>query len=909
MSSDIHDPKDSDLTTATTAAQGAAALAGLNIEHDSSQTAVGLPPFLMSMEGDWQSDKTVISARPPVLPDDMPRTSASLGEMLVGMSLDHYQLQEFVGGGGMGAVFRSTDTRLGRTVAVKVLSRDHNDDETIRRFRNEAQSAARLDHPNIARVHYVGEASGFNYIVFEFIEGTNARDLVQKNGPLSVADCLRLAYKLAEALDHASQRDVVHRDIKPSNILITADGQVKLVDMGLARLHMEAGQDDITESGVTLGTFDYISPEQARDPRLADVRSDIYSLGCTLFYLLTGQPPFPEGTALQKLLKHNGDEPPDLRDFREDLSDRVLRIVQKMLAKKPTQRFQTAAELAAEVAKAAEELGIKLDTPQMTHVQTATHHWQGLLTSLAISGPIALMLVLWFLLDYVLPTTQADVRPFRPQLEPPVVANVVPGTVHNPAVSKPETPVKNPANGANSNVPRETNSGNSGTETKPMPPEPMPPEPWTQGVKPPEGTSPTESPATPTTPRPMTPMPTTPREGPVTPPKKLFTKVIVRKNPSPSEGIVDQLAAAVKLAAEKNLTEIELQIDGPLLERPMVIGGKEKLTIHAGEGFHPVLTFRPTTGNLSDEQRMIRVDGNNVRFQDVEIRLEMPQQTSSLGWSLFALAQIGSLSLENCLVTVINQAAGGGTLHYPVAVFEVLPPRMTDTMMEGRAMMPTTTLYLGRTVVRGEAMLVTMLEEVPFEFTWHDGALAISEPVLSSQGATIKHKNFGQIELDWTNVSAYAGGGLYQLRRRDDAAYQLELDFRCDHCLLRWGRDAALFDLQNGPQQADLQLRFQGSENSYEAPDRTFLRVRPKGGAMEDYPLENRSEWSSDRGGHYDITVPLDAEAPMTPYHDWLPRELAVREDSDYRGIGCDPSKLPTPYVAEPAKAEPEGEE
>src|SRR5437763_5879774 len=203
----------------------------------------------------------------------------------------------------------------------------------IRRFKNEAQRAARLDHPNIARVYYVGEDGGWNFIVFEFIEGTNLRDRAEKDGPLDLEQALHYTLQIAEALAHSSSREVVHRDIKPSNVLVTASDQVKLVDMGLARLHqVESEADDLTASGVTLGTFDYISPEQARDPRAADVRSDIYSLGCTLFYMLTGRPPFPDGTVLQKLLQHQGDEPADPREFRPDLPDDLVRLLWRMLA-------------------------------------------------------------------------------------------------------------------------------------------------------------------------------------------------------------------------------------------------------------------------------------------------------------------------------------------------------------------------------------------------------------------------------------------------------------------------------------------------------------------------------------------------------------------------------------------------
>jgi serine/threonine-protein kinase len=232
-----------------------------------------------------------------------------------------------IGGGGMGAVFRGLDQRLNREVAIKVMPGARRDPEALRRFRLEAQAAARLDHPNIARVFYVGESEQWNYIVFEFIDGVNIRDLVEMQGPLSVDDAVFFTRQVAEALQHATERGVVHRDIKPSNILVTASGKAKLVDMGLARdTSTEKSTGDQTASGITLGTFDYISPEQARNPRDADVRSDLYSLGCSLFFMLTGNPPFPDGTALQKLLNHGSVPPPDPRGWRDDLSDQLYEI-------------------------------------------------------------------------------------------------------------------------------------------------------------------------------------------------------------------------------------------------------------------------------------------------------------------------------------------------------------------------------------------------------------------------------------------------------------------------------------------------------------------------------------------------------------------------------------------------------
>jgi serine/threonine-protein kinase len=307
-------------------------------------------------------DRTVLSTTPPI---EAGAVTANLdprllGQALEGQQLDHVLLEKFVGGGGMGAVFRAWDTNLHRTVAVKVLSlRQMSDSEGQRRFQTEARSAARLDHPNIARAYYVGEDRGVPYIVFEYIDGTNVRDLVYDNGPFALGDALNFALQISAALTHAWEREVVHRDIKPSNILITLDGMAKLVDMGLARLeYLEQPEHEETATGVTLGTFDYISPEQARNPRDADIRSDIYSLGCTLFFMLAGRPPFPEGTVLQKLLAHQGESPPDVREVRPDVPDIVAAVLARMLAKRPEERFQTPVELSAALTGCMDRLGL-----------------------------------------------------------------------------------------------------------------------------------------------------------------------------------------------------------------------------------------------------------------------------------------------------------------------------------------------------------------------------------------------------------------------------------------------------------------------------------------------------------------------------------------------------------------------
>ncbi len=311
------------------------------------------------------SDATVLSGEDAAA--HVPKSVNELGKLLEGRQLGDYHLNKFVGGGGMGAVFKALDTTLDRTVAVKVLAGHRStDEEMLRRFRNEAQSAARLNHENIGLVHAVGSSDGWHFIVFEYIEGTNLRDLVRQRGPLAVAAVVDISMQIAAALDHACHRDVTHRDIKPSNILLTPEGRAKLVDMGLARLQHIAGEQDLTVSGITLGTFDYISPEQARDARSADIRSDLYSLGCTMFFMLVGRAPFAEGTMVQKLLQHQQELPPEILSMRAETPRRLASVVHKLMAKRPEERFQHPAALEFELLSIAEEEGFDVAVSRAT---------------------------------------------------------------------------------------------------------------------------------------------------------------------------------------------------------------------------------------------------------------------------------------------------------------------------------------------------------------------------------------------------------------------------------------------------------------------------------------------------------------------------------------------------------------
>ena len=221
------------------------------------------------------------------------------------------------------------------------------------------RAAARLDHENIARVHFVGEDKGVQFIAFEFVRGTNVRDFILQKGTLAPVEAVNYSLQVAQALRHTQAAGVVHRDIKPSNIIITPSGRAKLVDLGLARQEQTDRSHDLTVDGTTLGTFDYIAPEQAVDPRKVDVRADIYSLGCTLYHMLTGEPPFPAGTVFQKVVDHHRDAPPDPAQRNSQVSPPLSRIVQRMMASNPDERHSGPDQLIQDLTQVALALGLR----------------------------------------------------------------------------------------------------------------------------------------------------------------------------------------------------------------------------------------------------------------------------------------------------------------------------------------------------------------------------------------------------------------------------------------------------------------------------------------------------------------------------------------------------------------------
>lgn len=844
------------------------------------------------------NEKTVISKRVPA--DEAP-PPIHIGPLesrksLEGETLDHFKLESYVGGGGMGAVYRAHDTRLNRSVAVKILSRDQSDSETVRRFRNEAQSAARLDHPHIARVYYVGEDKGWNFIVFEFIEGVNLREIVERNGPLSIAEALDYTLQVAEALDHAAARDVVHRDIKPSNVLVADDGRVKLVDMGLARLHqVESGSEDLTQSGVTLGTFDYISPEQARDPRSADVRSDIYSLGCTLYFILVGRAPFPDGTALQKLIRHNSDEPPDVRLFRPDTPDEVVAILTRALAKKPEQRFQSPAELILAIDRVSQRLHLNLGASSSS--RTPIHwpskneaplswwqRWMPLAVAVLILCTLALLPDNWS-------HQSSRVAPRLPE-----------GKINHPAIPAPDAPsvVKRGPFLAEKSIPTPAPASTSDSRATPLVQD--------QGSLaqsssaadvadvPPETESPSAS-ILETMPKIDSLSPDLIATSPVTATKR---RVIVRPEAtSNTEGdaeVVESFAKACRYAEEHpDIELIELAFNSKQ-SASLEIASKQ-LTIRRSAGFSPELVFRPSPDAHGDDRNAIRITlpGSKIRWEDVRFRFEVPSPRSD--WSLFQFSAGSMLEFDRCVATIVD-TAGSSISTRQVAVFRPGPPVTTTDEFDDYSSSVTSSIDLQRSVFRGEGNVLQLPEDVPVRVQIGSSFVAMAGRLLQTSGLAEKPSPTQHIALDLDRSTLYLASGEALIGAGKEAApgvlqeypFRMEVRIEQRNCVLVTDTQASLLEYRAGDTSNPL-VSFRGANNYYPRTNIFLTHVYRRDGRQETdlISFDSLPPWATDRNADQGTISGPPAD---TRPHEHTPADYLLKSPADAQA-GCEPELLP----------------
>ena len=276
-----------------------------------------------------------------------------------GFMLGKYKLLRHLGKGGMSQVYLAEHMLMKRKVAIKVLPSNRVEDSTyLERFRTEARAAAKLDDPNIVRVYDIDNDGKTHYIVMEFVDGRDLHVLVKEEGPLGYERAADYIAQVARGIAHAHAMGLVHRDIKPANCMVTKHEVVKLLDMGLARLIDDEASLTLENNENVLGTADYLAPEQALNSHKADARADIYSLGCTLYFLLTGHPPFPEGTISERLLKHQVEQAPSIFKERPDAPSILVNICNRMMAKRADERYQTAGEVSEKLTEWLADRGI-----------------------------------------------------------------------------------------------------------------------------------------------------------------------------------------------------------------------------------------------------------------------------------------------------------------------------------------------------------------------------------------------------------------------------------------------------------------------------------------------------------------------------------------------------------------------
>ena len=784
-----------------------------------------------------------------------------------GTTLGHYVIKKHIGGGGMGQVYLASDEALDRDVAIKVLTPQRSGDQgTVARFMNEARSAARLNHEHIAQVYFAGESRGIPFIAFEYVEGINIRTMVEEHDVFSLPQALNYLLQIAHALAHAATHNVVHRDVKPSNILITREGRAKLIDMGLARLlDTVEGRDDLTASGVTLGTFDYISPEQARDPRNADIRSDIYSLGCTFFFMLAGRPPFPEGTVLQKLLQHQGDVPPDIRSFQPTIPADVALLIQRMMAKDPRQRFQTPTVLIDALTDVARRLGLR-PAGQGTLVWTyhRSHRASFLIRHLPWVSAVSLLLFSFFLMTifsrqfYKQPPLPESLEPSAPILENPLSPSeltketVLPFAVtffSHPVVhpTQPFTGLRVPRNGGSLRPTlKGTGSFRSSINGKIS----------VADLKP-----------------------------------ASFPVAVQRSNLRSSARCVDPTGntagsyptLASALVDVKDGTTIELKWNQVHRIQEPIWLDKRKLQFVAAAGYNPILLFE--SSETQNAQNFFTISSSNIQFQHVGLEIRLNPNILSSHWSLFDLSGNTQLAFEKCCLTIRNISSYDySAYHEDVVLFRNdIPIDLEGTNDTKDLFDETLTIHLTDSLLRGEAIAIqsNVPQDIRVECT--NSLIALAKPFLQ----VVESRRGGRqasVKIRWDGVMFFGRQGVANLIKETTVEHMC-VDFESYRSIFVLNRSHfATFRGISSPQMALENFQWSGMENYFQGV--SGLRFRnlsslPDSGLSQEISLaEWQDLWASDVKTQTRINS-LTLNEISKPMFRYLPRDVRLFDPAD----------------------------
>jgi serine/threonine-protein kinase len=867
-----------------------------------------------------------------------------------GLKLGHFEIQARIGAGGMGAVFHATDTRLQRAVALKILSPSlSRDDAAVQRFRNEARAAARLDHENIARVYFIGEELGLHFIAFEFISGTNLRELIRERTRIDPNEAVNFVLQIASALRHTSTNGVVHRDIKPSNIIVTPSRRAKLVDLGLARKEHTDSTPDLTMAGTTLGTFDYISPEQAKDPRSVDIRSDIYSLGCTLYHMLTGEPPYPEGTVLKKLLDHQSGEPPDPSKKNRRVSGDLSLVCRKMMASDPKRRYQSPDQLIHDLMLIASSLGLRGVSPEgliwLKSQHSLSEFWRH---NVGVIGMAALLIMIvvgigWFpnLLSgrpHAELSSQAGTNPPTSQSNVATLRANTNSTgskeLELPDNDSHSAPPK-PAEGAGQSVsvvePRGTPASGRGSSLPSMPLFPG----WPHGlfddsqepliasaVMRPEtsslGSSERFKTGDTSASRDSTgASPRTTNSGAAAEPRDSHTPtekpaataeetngVFVLAADSSSAKRFPTLEAACAAVVDGSV--IELRFNDRRTEKPLRLS-KKNVTIRAARGFHPIVEFALGSVAADAHLRLIGVSSGPVQINNIAFEIFVPEFITVDRISLFSVDRAEQLRLQGVAITLNNPG------QRPTALFDISsePGQMLADMKMNTSGMGRDPLEIELTecFVRGQGDLFHVRNTKPGRLSLRDTAVALDGSLLRVEGHTDKPAEQTRLELRLEHVTAVVGQNLVRLDSGDLPRELPLVDVKARNNVLTTTGNSSLVAMSGNTSDADFRNKnfvWLGERNFYDRCQTfwTFVSGEPfdfdewkaKWGSTGDVGASNeRLFWLAERTSDM-ATISLDA---LTLDRKGVTPNPGLNAATDGNNAGAEIAKLPRPLVLE----------